>query len=57
METEIVKKGMDIASGMGEFLAPLVQGSLTQIAGMFEDKLKYMRWERQLRLIDVHKKS
>lgn len=57
METEIVKKGMDIASGMGEFLAPLVQGSLTQIAGMFEDKLKYMRWERQLRLIECSKEK
>lgn len=50
MDTEIIKKGMNMAEGMGKFLAPLIQGSLEQTMGMVEDKLRYTRWERQMRL-------
>lgn len=52
MDTEIIKKGMDMTKSMGEFLAPFIEGSLTQVTGMVEDKLKYMRWERQVRFIE-----
>ena len=36
----------------GGFIAKYISGSIEQGMGIFEDKLKYMRWERQLRLID-----
>ncbi len=52
MDTEIIKKGMDMTESMGKFLAPLIQGSLAQATGMVEDKLKYMRWERQVRFME-----
>ncbi len=51
MDIEIIKKGMDMTDSMGKFLAPFIQGSLTQATGMVEDKLKYMRWERQMRFM------
>lgn len=52
MDAEIIKKGMDMTKSMGKFLAPFIEGSLTQVTGMVEDKLKYMRWERQVRFIE-----
>lgn len=51
MDNEVLKKGMDMAHDMGSFIAPLIKGTLEQGIGIFEDRLKYTRWERQQRLI------
>lgn len=45
-------KAIEASEKFGEFIAKYISGSLEQGMGIFEDKLKYMRWERQLRLID-----
>jgi abortive infection alpha-like protein len=44
-------KGIDAATAFGEFIARFISGPIEQGMGIFEDKLKYMRWERQVRLI------
>ena len=44
-------KAIDAAREAGGFIARFVSGSLEQGIGIFEDRLKYMRWERQLRLM------
>ncbi|WMJ24332.1 Abi-alpha family protein [Paludicola sp. MB14-C6] len=46
-----IGKGIDVADKVGTFIAPLIKGSLEQGIGIFEDKLKYARWERQVRLM------
>ncbi len=45
--------GKAIAAGekFGRFISRYVAGSIEQGMGIFEDKLKYMRWERQARLM------
>ena len=48
----IPEKAMDMATKAGEFIAPLVKGTLEEGIGIFEDKLKYIRWERQIRLME-----
>ena len=40
---------------MGGFIAKLIQGPLEQGIGIFEDKLRYIRWERQVRLRTKYK--
>ena len=45
------EKGLNIAEKTGRFIAPLIKGTIEQGIGIFEDKLKYIRWERQLRLM------
>ena len=45
-------KAIDTSEKFGGFIAKFISGSLEQGMGIFEDKLKYMRWERQIRLID-----
>lgn len=42
---------IDAGREMGGFIARFVSGPLEQCVGIFEDKLKYIRWERQQRLI------
>lgn len=44
-------KAIDATREAGGFIAKFVAGSLEQGIGIFEDKLKYMRWERQVRLM------
>lgn len=44
-------KGIDACREAGGFIARFVAGPLAQGMGKFEDKLIYMRWERQVRLI------
>lgn len=44
-------KAVDAAREAGGFIARFVSGPLEQGMGIFEDKLRYMRWERQLRLM------
>ena len=43
-------KGIDAGRELGGFIARFISGPIEQGMGIFEDKLKYMRWERQLRL-------
>lgn len=45
-------KAIDASEKFGGFIAKYIAGSMEQAMGIFEDKLKYMRWERQIRLID-----
>ena len=42
---------IDLARDFGGFIAKIVSGSLEQGIGIFEDKLRYMRAERQMRLM------
>lgn len=44
-------KGIDAAREAGGFIARFVAGPLEQGVGIFEDNLKYFRWERQQRLM------
>jgi len=44
-------KVIDISQMLGSFIARFISGSLEQGVGIVEDKLKYMRWERQVRLM------
>lgn len=44
-------KGIDAGRELGQFVARFVGGPLEQGGGIVEDKLKYMRWERQVRLM------
>lgn len=44
-------KAIDAAREAGGFIAKFVSGPLEQGMGVFEDHLRYMRWERQIRLM------
>lgn len=44
-------KAIDMTREFGGFISNFIYGSLEEGIGIFEDKLKYMRWERQLRLM------
>lgn len=44
-------KGIDAGRELGQFLAPIVRAPLENAMGIVADKLAYMRWERQERLI------
>ena len=44
-------KAIDAAREAGGFIARFVSGTIEQGMGIFEDRLKYMRWERQIRLM------
>ena len=46
---KVTGKAIVAASAFGEFVARFVGGPLEQASGIVEDKLRYMRWERQLR--------
>ncbi len=46
-----VGKGIDAAREAGGFISTYIAGPLEQGMGIFEDRLKYVRWERQQRLI------
>jgi len=57
-ETEMIKsaaettgKTIDAIREIGGFISQLIKGPLVQGVGIFEDKLHYMRWERQIRLM------
>ncbi len=45
-------QGLGIIQKTGAFVSRFIGGSLAQGFGIIEDKLKYVRWERQVRLID-----
>lgn len=44
-------KAIEASREAGGFIAKYIDGPLEQAMGIFEDKLRYMRWERQLRLM------
>lgn len=44
-------KAIEAAREAGGFIAKFIAGPLEQGVGIFEDHLKYMRWERQVRLM------
>lgn len=44
-------KAIDAAREAGIFISKFISGPIEQGIGIFEDKLKYMRWERQVRLM------
>ena len=44
-------KAIDAAREAGGFIARFVSGPLEQGIGIFEDRLRYTRWERQIRLM------
>jgi len=44
-------KAIDAGSKFGGFISHYIKGTLEQGMGIFEDRLKYMRWERQQRLM------
>lgn len=44
-------KAIEAGEKFGRFISKYIGGPLEQGIGIFEDKLKYMRWERQLRLM------
>ena len=45
-------KVIDAGRELGGFFSKYVGGSIEQAMGIFEDKFKYLRWERQIRLIE-----
>ena len=45
-------QGLEIVKDSGAFIAKFIGGSLEQGFGIIEDHLKYVRWERQRRLVD-----
>lgn len=45
-------QGLGIVQKLGTFVSRFIGGSLEQGFGIIEDKLKYQRWERQVRLMD-----
>ena len=44
-------KAIDAGRELGQFVAKFIKGPLEQGIGIVEDKLKYMRWERQARFM------
>jgi Abortive infection alpha len=48
---ETAGKAIDAAREAGGFIAKFIGGPLEQGMGIFEDRLKYTRWERQQRLM------
>lgn len=45
-------KAIDAAREAGGFIAKFIQGPLEQAAGIWTDKLKYVRWEQQVDLMN-----
>ena len=44
-------KAIDAGKEFGGFISRYIAGSIEQGMGIFEDKLKYIRWERQVRFM------
>ncbi|MFA5633249.1 MAG: Abi-alpha family protein [Porticoccaceae bacterium] len=42
---------IDLAREAGGYIAKFISGSLEQGMGIVEDRLRYMRWERKIRLV------
>jgi len=44
-------KAIDTVNNFGGFISKYIGGSVEQACGIFEDKLKYMRWENQANIM------
>lgn len=51
-EAKVAGKSVEAVREFGGFVSKYFEGTLEQAIGIFEDKLKYMRWERQIRLME-----
>jgi len=49
--SKTTSNAIDAAKQAGGFIAKFISGPLEQGMGIFEDKLRYMRWERQVRFM------
>jgi len=49
---KVTGQGLEIVKDSGAFVSRFIGGSLEQGFGIIEDKLKYLRWERHVRLMD-----
>ncbi len=49
-------KGIDLTSDFCSFISKYISGPLDEAVGIFEDKLKYTRWENQIRLMQKAQK-
>ena len=52
---EVARTGSEalaVAEKVGAFLSAIVEGPLEQLSGIVTDRLKYVRWERSVRLVD-----
>ena len=49
---KVTGQGLEIVKDSGAFVSRFIGGSLEQGFGIIEDKLKFLRWERQVRLMD-----
>ena len=47
-----VGKAIDAGNSFGQFFSRYFGGTIEQATGIYEDKLKYIRWERQIRLFE-----
>ncbi|MBT3627064.1 MAG: DUF4393 domain-containing protein [Rhodospirillaceae bacterium] len=47
----VAAKAIDAANDLGNFIARFIGGPLEQASGIVTEKLSYMRWERQVRLM------
>ena len=43
-------KALETTKNLGGFISKFISGPLDQAMGILEDKLKYVRWEHQVRL-------
>lgn len=50
-------KGIDALKQFGEWFAQYIGGSVEQACGIFEDKLKYIRWSNQVDLMEKANKK
>lgn len=50
-------KAIDAGRELGKFISKFIAGPLEQGIGIFEDKLKYMRWERQVSFMEMASKT
>ena len=46
------RKALEVSEKVGSFVAKVIGQPLESAVGMLSDKLRYMRWERQLRMVD-----
>ena len=45
-------KALEVADKLGGFVAKVIGEPLESAVGMLSDRLRFMRWERQLRMVD-----
>ena len=45
-------KGLEVSEKVGGFFAKVLGEPIETATGILGDKLKFMRWERQVRLVD-----